>query len=297
MLTPSVEGDGTKAGTPIFIDTEEEWVYYLNNSTGYAYKHTTQNTWYFKVTADIVLDAAEGEDAVNGTVGYSSSGKTTVIDMNGFTVTANGGSTRFIAAANESSSLTIKNGTLVVDKTYTSNVGAVFYIKGGALTLENMTVNETGTAKYGKNGELLYLENGSAVLRNSVLTADVTKNTNANTVYVKNSSLRVEDTELAATVYVADTASAVTVAGKAVVEKLDLTAGALLTMEQLAEGSHITVVAGTAPFTAVNENATLWADWFYTTESGKTVKANSEKQLVIAEDTLLYFIAKRLLAL
>ena len=282
VLVACIEGDGTTAQTPVFIDSEEEWVYYLNNSTGYAYKHATQNTWYFKVTADIVLDAAEGEDTVNGCVGYSSSGKTTVIDLNGFTVTAKGGSTRFIAAANESSNLTIKNGTLVVDKTYTSNVGAVFYIKGGALSLENMAVNEIGTAKYGKNGELLYLENGSAALCNTVLTADVTKNTNANTVYVKNSSLRVENTELAVTVNVADTASAVTVAGKTVIERLDLTAGALLTMDQLAEGTHITVAAGTAPFTVENENAADWAGWFHAAEGNQSVQVDGDNCLIIA---------------
>ena len=92
--------------------------------------------------------------------------------------------------------------------------------------------------------------------------------------------------------YVADTASAVTVVGKTVLEKLDLTAGALLTMDQLAEGTHITVAAGTAPFTVENENAAAWAGWFHTAESGKTVVVNSEKQLVIVSGTLLQRVAK-----
>ncbi|MBR4864617.1 MAG: hypothetical protein IKU07_08570, partial [Oscillospiraceae bacterium] len=150
---------------PILITNEADWVYYLNSSDGYAYKHTSRMEWHFKLTADITLDAAEGEDTVNGAVSYSSTGKTTVIDLDGHTVAVEGGTARFIAAANADSSLTMKNGTVTVNRTSSSN-GSVFYIVNGKLTLENMTVTELSDSAYSKTGEILYVSGGDAELKN-----------------------------------------------------------------------------------------------------------------------------------
>lgn len=288
------EGDGTSAEAPVFIDTEEEWVYYLNNTTGFAYKHETQHTWYFRLTADIVLDAADEEngDTVNGTVGYTSTGKTTVIDLNGFTVTANGGATRFMAANSEGSHLTLKNGTVVVDRTYTSSTGAVFYINNGShLTLENMNISEIGDAAFGKNGELLYLGTGSssATIINTVMEANTVNNTNASTIYIATggASADFQNSTILETVHVTTT-GVVTASGATKIAKLNLastaTAQAKADLSGLTAGARVRVAAGETAFTAAFENAENVLSYVKSADVTKKVTVSDNALILAAEE-------------
>ncbi len=288
------EGDGTSAEAPVFIDTEEEWVYYLNNTTGFAYKHETQNTWYFRLTADIVLDAADEEngDTVNGAVGYTSTGKTTVIDLNGFTVTANGGATRFMAANSEGSHLTLKNGTVVVDRTYTSSTGAVFYINNGShLTLENMNISEIGDAAFGKNGELLYLGTGSssATIINTVMEANTVNNTNASTIYITTggASADFQNSTILETVHVTTT-GVVTASGATKIAKLNLayttSAQAKAELSGLTDGARVRVAAGETAFTTAFENAENVLPYVKSADVTKKVTVSDNALILVAEE-------------
>ena len=283
------EGDGTTAQAPVFIDSEEEWVYYLNNTTGFAYKHETQNTWYFRLTADIVLDAVDEEngDTVNGTVGYTSTGKTTVIDLDGHTVTANGGTARFMAANSAGSSVTLKNGAVIVNRTGTSNNGSVFFINAGShLTLENMTVAETGTSKYTGTGELLYIgtSKSSATIKNTVLEADTANSSKDNAIYVNTggASLDIQDSTIEDTVHVTTT-GIISVSGATKLAHLNLaftaSAKAMVEVGSLSAGASICVSANGA-FTAAGNEAN--AAYFRTADEGMTVSADADGVLRVA---------------
>lgn len=288
------EGDGTSAEAPVFIDTEEEWVYYLNNTTGFAYKHETQHTWYFRLTADIVLDAADEEngDTVNGTVGYTSTGKTTVIDLNGHTVTANGGTARFMAANSAGSSVTMKNGSVIINRTGTSNNGSVFFINSGShLTLENMTVTEKGTSKYTGNGELLYVgtNKSSATIKNTVIEANTTNNSSDNAIYVytNGASLDIQDSTVNETVHVTTT-GVVTASGATKIAKLNLastaTAQAKADLSGLTEGARVHVAAGETAFTAAFENAENVLPYVRSADPTKKVAVSDNAFVLVAEE-------------
>ena len=282
------QGDGKTQETPIVLDSEEDWVYYLNNSTGFAYKHETQLTWYFKVTADITLDAAEGEDTVNGTVGYSSSGKITVIDLNGFTVTVNGGTARFMAAANAQSDLTLKNGTVIMNRA-TNMKGSVFYVyKGGKLTLQNMVIEDRGTGAHSNRGELIYAEgtadtaNCTVTLTDTVLGGELAS---ANPVYFKRTDAVIHGGSIAAKVTVADAASTLSVSGAAQIEELDLTSGALLAPGEMELGANIRVTAGEAAFTAALENAEGYLAYIHEADPSRSVTVADNALVLTDEET------------
>lgn len=289
------EGDGTSAEAPVFIDTEEEWVYYLNNTTGYAYKHETQKTWYFRLTADIVLDAVDEEngDTVNGAVGYTSTGKTTVIDLDGHTVTANGGTARFMAANSAGSSVTMKNGSVIVNRTGTSNNGSVFFINAGShLTLENMTVAETGTSKYTGTGELLYIgtSQSSATIKNTVIEVNTTNNSKDNAIYVNTNgaSLDIQDSTINETVHVTTT-GIVTVSGATKISKLNLafttSAQAKADLSGLTAGARVRVAAGETAFTDAFENAENVLAYVKSADVTKKVAVSDNALILVAEET------------
>lgn len=288
------EGDGTSAEAPVFIDTEEEWVYYLNNTTGFAYKHETQHTWYFRVTADIVLDAADEEngDTVDGTVGYTSTGKTTVIDLDGHTITANGGTARFMAANSAGSSITMKNGSVIVKRTGTSNNGSVFFINAGSqLTLENMTVTETGASEYTGNGELLYIgtSKSSATIKNTVLEANTANNSKDNAIYVNTNgaSLDIQDSTILETVHVTTT-GVVTASGATNISKLNLaytaSAQAKADLSGLTAGARVRVAAGETAFTAAFENAENVLSYVKSADVTKKVTVSGNALILAAEE-------------
>ena len=290
-----VEGDGTSEEAPVLIDTEEEWVYYLNNSTGFAYKHETQQTWYFRLTADIVLDAADEEngDTVNGAVGYTSTGKTTVIDLNGFTVTANGGTARFMAANSAGSSVTMKNGSAIINRTGTSNNGSVFFINNGShLTLENMTVTETGTSEYTGTGEFLYIgtNKSSATIKNTVIEADTTNSSKDNAIYVNTggASLDVQDSTINETVHVTTT-GIVSASGVTKISKLNLaytaSAQAKAELSGLSAGARVRVAAGETAFTEAFENAEGVLSYVKSADVTKKVAVSDNALVLVAEET------------
>ena len=149
------EGDGS-VENPWLITNEADYVLHIFNSTF--------ESGHYKLTEDIVLDAATGDDTANGNQNGSSTGRVINIDLNGHTICAVGGNYRFFSCGAEGE-LTLKNGSVIVDRTYENSFGAVFNIlNGGKLTLENMDVSEIGKVAYEKNGELLYVAAGSSAV-------------------------------------------------------------------------------------------------------------------------------------
>ena len=264
------EGDGS-VENPWLITNEADYVLHIFNSTF--------ESGHYKLTEDIVLDAATGDDTANGNQNGSSTGRVINIDLNGHTICAVGGNYRFFSCGAEGE-LTLKNGSVIVDRTYENSFGAVFNIlDGGKLTLENMDVSEIGKVAYEKNGELLYVAAGSsAVIKNTVMEADTEENKNENTVYIAGKAT-FDNAVIDENVYVTAAAD-VTLSGGTQIANVILPSGATVTPDGLTSGANI-CVRGKQNAAFTKNGMADYAAYFRTTAEGMTVAADANGALTV----------------
>ncbi len=164
------------ASDAIQLGTADEWhSWFLGVSNQLITQYGgTGETAKFLVTADITTTP-------NNLYYLGTNGGVTVnaeIDLGGHTLTVTGSNKSRVFGIYDGSNLTVKNGTIVLDKPFGSVNGGLFFVTKGNLTLEDVVINDIGEYAYGYNGKIMSIASGCTV---TLTDCDITANTVAST--------------------------------------------------------------------------------------------------------------------
>jgi len=160
----------------IAIGTADEWhEWFMRNTNKLIEEYSNKDeVAKFLLTADITTTP-------NNLYYFGTTQGNTVkaeIDLGGHTLTVTGSSTSRLFGIYDGSALTIKNGTIVLNKPFGAVNGGMFLINKGTLNLDNMVIDDIGEHKFNYNGKLMQIGAGNTV---TMTNTTIRSNTKANT--------------------------------------------------------------------------------------------------------------------
>ncbi|MBR4864791.1 MAG: hypothetical protein IKU07_09465, partial [Oscillospiraceae bacterium] len=164
------------AADAIQIGTADDWHNWFMRNTNNLIKDygNKDEVAKFAVTADI-------RTTPNNLYYFGTNAGVTVkaeIDLGGHTLTITGTNTSRVFGIYDNSQLTIKNGTIVLDKPFANVNGGLFLVNKGSVVLENVNIDDIGEYEFGYNGKLMQISSGCTA---TMTNCNISSNTKAST--------------------------------------------------------------------------------------------------------------------